>query len=79
MIYPKPDGSIETGGSGCCCPPGARKPGQHTNSGTQWFRVNGGKWVPDYHRHAETRVYAAAANTVAEFLEVRPPYPTQPE
>ena len=38
-------GSVEIGNSGCCCPPGQTRPGQHTSSCTQWYRVDSGEWV----------------------------------
>lgn len=42
--YEKPDGTIEIGFSGCCCPPGQRRAGQHTNSATVWWRLSSGEW-----------------------------------
>jgi hypothetical protein len=68
MKHIKPDGEIELGSSGCCCPPGERRAGQHTNACTSWWRVNGGIWQRD-HRISNTRILAAAANTVTEFID----------
>lgn len=44
--YLKVGGEIEYGISGCCCPPDERRPGQHTNATTRWWRANGGPWRP---------------------------------
>lgn len=44
MKFPKPDGVIEIQSSGCCCPPGPKRKGQHTNSGTSWWRIDSGEW-----------------------------------
>lgn len=64
-----PDGStVEIGCSSCCCPPGERKGGQHTNSGTDWYRVNGGEWV-QYTRTNHTRILAHCALNAEDFLE----------
>ena len=68
MIYTKPDGTIELSGSGCCCPPGERGPGMHTNSTTNWWRVGDGAWMPVRYLNL-MRVYAACADTVEEFVE----------
>lgn len=69
MKFEKPDGVIELGYSGCCCPPGEQRPGQHTNSTTQWARVFGGPWLR-IHSLSRTRIFAGAANSCAEFLAV---------
>lgn len=66
-IYEKPDGRIEFGLSGCCCPPGERHSGQHTNCATEWVRVNGGTWQRSVRNHH--RILAGAAETCAEFEE----------
>lgn len=39
MKFKKTDGIIEIGTSGCCCPPGEIRKGQHTNSCTSWYRI----------------------------------------
>ncbi len=33
MKFNKPDGVIEISNTGCCCPPGENRGGQHTNAG----------------------------------------------
>ena len=71
MTYAKPDGVIEIDGSACCCPPGQRRPGQHTNCTTNWYRA-GGEWKP-LRRMQHTRELAEAAETCAEFLEAMEP------
>ncbi len=38
------DGMVEIESSGCCCAPGQKHKGQHTNSCTTWYRINGTKW-----------------------------------
>lgn len=64
-----PDGSsVEFGSSGCCCPPGERKGGQHTNCGTNWYRVNGGEWVI-HSRISHHRILAQCALNAEDFLE----------
>ncbi len=73
MNYDKPDGRIEIGFSGCCCPPGADRRGRmHTNACTSWWRVvgpvNTSQWFRDNRRN-HTRTLAEAANTCAEFIE----------
>jgi len=68
MKIEKPDGTIEIGGSGCCCPPGQRGPGIHTNACTAWWRVNDGTWNR-LRSQKEAWILAEAANTVAEFVE----------
>lgn len=78
MKWEKPDGVIEFGCSGCCCPPRAPgdppRTGQHTNCATSWWRVVGagddypGPWHPR-DRDNHVRVLAGAAETCAEFLE----------
>jgi hypothetical protein len=67
MKYVKPDGVIETGFSGCCCPPGLRHGGMHTNGITTWWKVDGGEWKPS--RPAIIRRIALSSNTVKEFKE----------
>ena len=42
--YQYPDGVIEVGFSVCCCPPGQRHKGMHTNAFTTWYRLNDGEW-----------------------------------
>lgn len=67
MKYEKPDGVIETGISGCCCPPGVKRGGQHTNSGTSWWRIDDSEW-----KHCRSSVAMRAAlssETVKEFKE----------
>jgi hypothetical protein len=66
MTLQKPDGTIEFGYSACCCPPGPRRPGQHTNCTTTWFRTNGGEWRRLV-RQTHVNTLARAAETVAEF------------
>lgn len=39
VTFPKPDGIIEFGSSGCCCAPGIRRAGQHTNNVTSWWKI----------------------------------------
>lgn len=65
--FAKPDGVIEFGMSGCCCPPGAMRAGQHTNSSTSWYRVNDGPWRRQILTSGSMRTLAMAAETVAEF------------
>lgn len=43
-IFQKPDGVIELGISSCCCPPSEKRPGQHTNAITSWYRCNDNPW-----------------------------------
>lgn len=77
MKYEKPDGIIEFGCSGCCCPPGIRRSGQHTNSGTSWWRINYGvrngmEFVGNWHRvDSQSRLMslAAAAETAEAFVQ----------
>lgn len=66
MKYEKPDGVIEPTFSACCCPPGEKRKGMHTNSCTFWWRVNNGAWV-QHRGDSGTRILAGAANTCAEF------------
>jgi len=68
MKYEKPDGTIEIESSGCCCPPGKRRDGMHTNSFTHWWRVNQGEWQR-YDSLNSTRLLAGAAETCTEFEE----------
>lgn len=42
--FQKSDGVIELGASGCCCPPGEQRPGQHTNACTSWYRTGDKPW-----------------------------------
>ena len=67
MKFQKPDGVIEYGASGCCCPPGERGFGMHTNCGTMWWRVDNGTWHKIRSQH-EFMVYAQAAETCQEFI-----------
>jgi hypothetical protein len=67
MKYEKPDGVIETGFSGCCCPPGGRRRGQHTNCGTSWVRVDDEEWQAC--RSSVASRIALSSNTVKEFKE----------
>jgi hypothetical protein len=73
----KPDGDIEFGFSSCCCPPGQRRPGQHTNSSTFWFRIIRPSQPPQPWRRARTfsgsNVLADAARSCDEFLEAMSP------
>ena len=74
MTFSKPDGVIVISGSGCCCPPGGRHRGMHTNSGTNWWRVDrgdGGKarWHNVSHSITHALTVAAAAMTCDEFVE----------
>lgn len=67
MKWEKSDGIIEISYSGCCCPPGKIRSGQHTNNGTSWWRVDNGprhivNWL------SETRRSAMESRTVSEFL-----------
>ena len=78
MKIHKPDGVIEFDTSGCCCPPNQIKKGMHTNSTTQWFRVNSGEWLRDFYRN-NTLILAEAAVDCADFrndLEKRKQYGT---
>lgn len=68
MTYLKPDGIIETRISGCCCPPGERRKGQHTNAGTSWFRINKDPWIRDDCHDA--RRLAPSALTVRDFQQL---------
>lgn len=77
MRWELPDGVIEFGCSGCCCPP--REPadpprrGQHTNCATSWWRVilhaGGPQPWQRRERHAHARILAGAALSCAEFVE----------
>jgi hypothetical protein len=77
-LIPKPDGTIEFGMSGCCCPPGeGDRPGWHTNACTDWVRVNSGKWIrldgfDRTHRRQDIYALAEAADTVSEFVLALP-------
>lgn len=76
MVIQKSDGVIELGISGCCCPPGKIKKGMHTNSTTQWFRINNEDWIRDFHRN-NTHILAEAAIDCEDFrkdLEKRKQY-----
>ena len=44
MKFDKPDGVIEISNTGCCCPPGENRGGQHTNAGSTWWRTNADDW-----------------------------------
>lgn len=68
MKYEKPDGVIETGFSGCCCPPGVKRGGQHTNSGTSWWKTDDGEWQA-CHRSSKISRAAIESKTVEEFKE----------
>jgi hypothetical protein len=67
MKYEKPDGVISVQMSGCCCPPGKPRGGQHTNSGTSWIRIDDGEWNPC--RSSVARRAALSSETVKEFKE----------
>lgn len=64
----KPDGIIELGSSGCCCPPGQRKGGQHMNCGTSWYKINDGEWVQCM-RISFVRKLAETSETCASFKD----------
>lgn len=68
MKWTKPDGEIEIAGSGCCCPPGMRHDGQHTNSGTSWARTSNRPWVR-IRSTSTPMIYAECALTCREFEE----------
>lgn len=68
MIFNKPDGIIEVESSGCCCPPGQQREGQHTNSGTRWWRVNGGPWNPQPSPRVGLVSTAAVMDTCENFV-----------
>lgn len=65
MTFQKPDGDIEIESSGCCCSPGERHRGQHTNSCTNWIRFRKGKWTR-LHSLSTAMTFAGAAETVEE-------------
>ena len=71
MKWEKPDGTVEYGMSGCCCTPGPRRGGQHTNCGTEWWRVNTGYWFQPSQRFSQRdlRILAECAKTCVEFLD----------
>jgi hypothetical protein len=64
----KDDGIITIASSACCCPPGERRAGQHTNGGTQWWRINDEPWQR-LHGISNALVLAGAAETCTEFRE----------
>ena len=73
MRYEHEDGAIELQFSGCCCPPGERREGQHTNATTDWWRIH---WKDGtttdwerYHWGTRTRLFAQAANNCQDFVE----------
>lgn len=66
MKWEKPDGVIEYGMSGCCCPPGVKRGGLHTCACTSWYRVNGGEWK-HLRRWYDFQVFAEAAESCADF------------
>lgn len=65
MKWEKTDGTIEIESSGCCCPPGAKRPGMHTNSCTNWWRVNGSEW----HKLSATAIALSVANRAGKTSE----------
>lgn len=76
MIYEKPDGAIEVAISGCCCPPGERRGGQHTNSSTEWIRVIRGVFPSEWENvrdlpvsRSSLRTYIMAARSVSELTD----------
>jgi hypothetical protein len=69
MIFTKPDGTIELGTSGCCCSPGFKRKGMHTNSTTSWWRVNDGCWKRMVKGSHHYQTLAEAAETVSEFCD----------
>lgn len=71
MAIDKPDNIIYYECSGCCCPPGQRKSGgQHTNSGTSWWRLaNETQWYPVTGSPYQFRAMATEAATATEFAE----------
>lgn len=67
ITFLKDDGQIEVGFSGCCCPPGQRREGMHTNSSTSWWRINSEPWVNTIHPTG-VRILAEAAESCEDFL-----------
>ena len=67
MKYEKPDGVISVQMSGCCCPPGLRHGGMHTNGITTWWRIDDGEWKTS--RPATIKRAALSSETVKEFKE----------
>jgi hypothetical protein len=67
-IITKPDGQIEVGVSACCCPPGQRHDGQHTNAITSWYRVNNEPWSK-CRSTSSVIVLAEAADSCEDFKE----------
>lgn len=68
MKYEKPDGVITIQMSGCCCPPGKSRGGQHTNSITTWWRIDEGEWSPC--RPGNVQRAAVESKTVEEFKKM---------
>jgi hypothetical protein len=73
MIFDKPDGRIELANSSCCCPPGPKHAGMHTNAGTTWWRVVSEEWRDAWHPlrggMSNALVLARAANSCDEFVD----------
>lgn len=69
MIISKPDGTIQIESSGCCCPPGMRRKGQHTNSTTCWVRIDLGEWKI-VHSISRAVNEARKCGSVEEFLKL---------
>jgi hypothetical protein len=67
MTFNKPDGVIEIGHSGCCCPPGERRDGMHTNCATSWWRVGASAWHRFDMGSHHVRILAEAAESAREF------------
>lgn len=74
MRCEKPDGVIELAISTCCCPPGKRHKGQHTNAGTSWWRIwyrndLQGPWNQYHHHKCKVRELAVVHKTCEVFME----------
>lgn len=73
MKFLKLDGQIEINNSGCCCPPGEYRGGQHTNASTLWWRINDGEWNPWTSGLLRLRRAAMEAETCAAFRAAAEP------
>ena len=69
MKFDKPDGVIEISNTGCCCPPGENRGGQHTNASSTWWRINAGDWQLCGPRTSQLLQLAREAQSCAEFEE----------
>jgi hypothetical protein len=72
--FPKSDGVIYIATNSCCCPPGPRRAGQHTNATTHWYQIipSGGitaPWKRIRKSLGEAMTFAECAITCAEFEE----------